>query len=689
VSAESTVDEIVLRLAADRWLAHQFLFPHRHPDTSPPAHRRAVLILHGSDTRHVLQAFRGFAKSTYTEEAIVIEAALRLFNNKLIAGSSYDRACERLAAVKREIEQNEVLNELFGNLKGNLWQENKIVLASGICIQALGRDQSLRGTKHFDWRPDSWLIDDIEDRETVQSPGGRKKTMDWLLKEFLPALSDPVTSRGRVLGTPLDPESLVVELEKMGWPTTKFPIEHMDGEGQRASTWPAKFPLWKIDVIKEDYRRDMQGFRQEYMCEAVAETDRVFAREAMRVEPRVRTWQAVYAMYDPARTTTRTSATTGKAVWSWINNRLVFWKIAAQLWKPDEIIADIFATEEEFHPVWIGFEKTGLSEWALQPIRQEAARRGIVPPIKPVDAPRGKLDFIRGLQPYFAAHEASFASSPDEDALGQFLSFPTGHIDAPNAAAYALLLRPGAPIYDNFSEESIVDDLEPQQNRPVFIAVNAGGGFVTALLVQAFDGQVRVLAEWVREGAPADVVADIHMEAGLAGDVSGTRTLGGGPRNYHEALKLPEVRTQLVRLPIAWRAPPHHYDQWNNIGLVQAVKRVPADIRRGAAESVGRDYLRERLSRLAHGLPAVQVDARARWTLNAFTSGYCHAIGRSGVVAVHAEDGPYRVLMEGLESFCGLLVGGLDDEDADKGKNFQYDAEGRRYQSAMPARAKR
>jgi hypothetical protein len=53
------------------------------------------------------------------------------------------------------------------------------------------------------------------------------------------------------------------------------------------------------------------------------EVRRIFQPEHFRIEPIARTWQAVYGMYDPARTVRRTSATTGWAFWSWVRNRLI------------------------------------------------------------------------------------------------------------------------------------------------------------------------------------------------------------------------------------------------------------------------------------------------------------------------------------------------------------------------------
>src|SRR5262249_29397762 len=151
-----------------------------------------------------------------------------------------------------------------------------------------------------------------------------------------------------------------------------------------------------------------------------------FTAEMFRVEPVLRSWHAVYAMVDPARTAKpETSATTGVAVWSWINNRLIVWDAYARYWKPDEIIRDCFRIGEEFRPVVLGIEEDGLNEFILQPLRQEQIGRGISLPIQAVRAPKGKLDFIRALQPFFNAREVIFAKPLDE-LRAQLLSFPTG-----------------------------------------------------------------------------------------------------------------------------------------------------------------------------------------------------------------------------------------------------------------------
>src|SRR5216684_2684213 len=495
----STFDDLISELAADRCLAHEFFFKHRHPEESPPAHARLIGQIYAPGPRALIEGFRGFAKSTYLEESAVLKAAYREFRNMVIVGSSYSRACDRLASVKREIDMNDQLGALFGALHGPVWQEGKIVLSNGVCIQALGRDQSMLGIKHLDWRPDAALVDDVEDPEEVRTDIEREATWAWFIKTFLPSLDHPLFSWVRVLGTRRGSGSLPERLQKDGWPTVKFPIEHVDADGDRRATWPAKFPLPVIDEMRHTYRGDMDTWAQEYMCETASAAHRVFRRETIRVVPRVRTWEACYAMYDPARTTHARSATTGKAVWSWVRNRLVVWDAAAELWMPDRIIADIFDTNERFGPVWIGVEEDGLNEWVRQPLRQEQIKRGVSIPIRPLRAPRGKLDFIRGLQPFFEAGEVEFAQTlPDLEA--QLLSFPSGKIDAPNALAYALTLRPGAPLYDGFTQDHVAETVRYDPGRPLWLAANATRGLVTGIAVQYNLGRIRILADYVIEG---------------------------------------------------------------------------------------------------------------------------------------------------------------------------------------------
>jgi hypothetical protein len=648
--------EILLSVTRDRVLAHELFFKHRHPNQTAPFQREMITDWHDFEAKPWLldMVFRGGAKSTIAEEAILLKSALAEIRNYLIIGSSLDRACERLAAIRHEVEQNEMLAEVFGDLRGPTWGDTELVLSNGVRLLALGKGQALRGVKYLEARPDGFFIDDIETRSDVRTPEARKATLDWVLTDLIPAC-DVTKAHGRCAATPLDPEALPYQLERAGWTVKRYPVEYLDEEGKRRPTWPDRVPLVEIDKIRSSFERtgSLREYNAEYMCTAEAAGEKTFRAEMIRVEAQVRTWQNVYGMFDPARTINRDSATTGFAAWSWIGPRMVVWSSWALQLMPDQIIKAIFQFNQEFNPTAIYLEEDGLNEFLLQPIRQEQTRRGIMIPYEAVKAPKGKLDFIRGLQPYFNAREIWFAKDlPDLKA--QLLSFPTGKIDAPNALAYAPRLRPGAPIYDDFSGKHIAEDLSPASGRPAWLCLNATPSMVTAVLVQVLDGALRVYADWVREGDAGQVLSDVVKEA------------------QAEAGK----QVRLV-------AGAQHFETFTNVGLKQAAGRMSLDLRKGMPTITGQAVIRDMLRRDLRAMPALMVSREARWTANGFAGGYARALLKQGILADYAKEGAYRVLMEGIEAFAGLLKTGLASEDDDNAE-IRYDttANGRRFISA-------
>jgi hypothetical protein len=234
-------DDLVLKFGSDRVLAHQSLFAHRHPDPTPPFHDELIGLWHSPTPRVLTLAFRSGGKSTLAEEALVLIAAQGLVRNILIIGSNSDRANDRLRAIKYEFETNEDLIDLYGNLHGSVWNEGRIVLANGVCIQAFGRGQALRGVKHLDMRPDFCFCDDLEEEEHIRTPEARQETLRWFMRELIPVLDK--NGRIRVNATPLDREALPIVLSRQpGWITKIYPIEYIDPQGVRRATWPSRFP---------------------------------------------------------------------------------------------------------------------------------------------------------------------------------------------------------------------------------------------------------------------------------------------------------------------------------------------------------------------------------------------------------------------------------------------------------------
>lgn len=616
---------------------------------------------HSNHPRVLDIVFRGGAKSTIAEEAVCLMAAFREFKNGVFVGFNKERAQERLHVVRHEIENNDLYRKIFGDLVGAPWADDELVFSNGRRILALGRGQPVRGTKWQDIRPDLIVGDDVEDRAEAWTKEGRTKVFNWFTRDLIPA--GDVNLRVRVAANLFDPDALPMRLKRrrlrnghLEWLTHTFPIYYLDEEtGEPRSSWPDRYSIESILELEESFRTggDISGFNSEYMCLAESPEAKPFKPDMFRIEPRVRTWEAAYSMHDPARTVGPKAATTGFACWSWVGPKLVIWDAWARRLMPDEIVSSLFDVHEHHRPVWLGFEEDGLNQWALQPIRQEQVKRMIALPIKPLKAPKGKFDFILGLQTFFRAREVEFVKPLDE-LRDQLMGFPSGDIDAPNALAYALKMRPGAPIYDGFRGSNVAQGLTPVQGRPLWLCLNATRNCLTAVAVQAFDNSLRIFWDAVREGDPAQQLSNLVADAQV--DLGRAFTLSAGPDHFH---------------------------QYHNVGLVAAAARIPREVRNSSTCDRGRAWLEDALTRDRHGMPAVLISDRATWTLNGLSAGYARVMEKGGVLADYADEGEYRVLMEGLESFCGLLDLGLEGGDQRASFNAET-AHGKRYRSMLP-----
>src|SRR4030095_3419520 len=179
--------EVIIQMLLDAPAAlHNVIFTHRHPSPSPDFHEEMINDYYSPHPRILHLVFRGGAKSTIAEEALVLMAEAKFIRNAVIVGVSESRAKERLQSVKHELETNDALLDIFGEQVGDTWSETKIVLKNGVCIHALGRDQSMRGTKHLEARPEFLLMDDIEDKVSCATPEARQKLMHHYTSVMVP-----------------------------------------------------------------------------------------------------------------------------------------------------------------------------------------------------------------------------------------------------------------------------------------------------------------------------------------------------------------------------------------------------------------------------------------------------------------------------------------------------------------------
>ena len=210
--------------------------------------------------RGLIAAPRGFAKSTITSVIYPLWMAVSQtsYKNIMIISASEALATELLRKIKREIESNQVILKLFGDLRTDKWSETHIIVKGGINIVARGAGAQIRG-----FRPDCLILDDIETDEGVESEEQRKKLKDWLFKSCLNTLLPH--GQFLIVGTILSPLSLLSDLlsNNNEWFKKKY-MAYVDGVMEEGhELWKS---LWPHTALKQ--RRSEIGsfaFSSEYM----------------------------------------------------------------------------------------------------------------------------------------------------------------------------------------------------------------------------------------------------------------------------------------------------------------------------------------------------------------------------------------------------------------------------------------
>lgn len=635
---------LTLELAGNPLLANRLLFGHRHPRESAPFHSRMIAAYTSQLPQVLVKAFRGSAKSTTAEEVMVQGGVFRDFHYGLIVGSTYDRACDRLKSIKHELSFNPKLLTMFGGLEGEQWGADTIILSNGVMVKAIGRGQSARGLKeaNTNTRPDFVFFDDLEEEDT----GGDRKPVDgkevwtWINRVLTPALAQDRKPRIRWAGTPLgDNCALEMAAASVDWRTLTVPLytgPTMGAADEITPSWPDVFPAERCVELREQFERagDLAGFSQEYLCKSMDNIARTFHADQIRVAPTT-AWTPKTLIVDPARTTNAKSARTGYVVTSWLGSTLMVHHAAGAYHSPSQQVETIFQLADAFHPGLVAVEKDGLEEWLMQPIRTACSQRGDILPLEGIRAPRDKLNFIRGLQPFFNAGEVVFAQDfPDLKA--ELLSFPYGLIDIANALAYAVRLRPGAPVYPGFREAHILHFI-PGMRSTLWLALNARPGQTAAVLIAVQDGALHVLNDWVREGPMQEMLQKISMD------------MNSSP--------LTQGRVPQIIIP-AERASPT-----DSAGLGLALQRARIQHRTGQREVQNLESLTPLLRNTIAGRPQFTVSPEATWTMNAMAGGYCRE--ERGATILTPKDNEHRMVAQAIEALAPTLLAGMGEDNLD------------------------
>ncbi len=232
----------------------------------------------------IIVAFRGSGKSTLVTLSYALWSILGVQEKKfvLVICQTQSQAKQHMMNLKRELESNHLLQNDLGPFQeeGSEWGASSLVFPQrNARITAVSTEQSIRGLRHNQHRPDLIICDDIEDLASVKTYENRQKTYNWFTGEVIP--TGDRTTRTIVVGNLLHDDSLVMHLKR-----------DID-EGQRDGTykeyplidehgsilWPGKYP--SQTVIDEERKKsgNEYAWQREYLLRIIPDEDQVIHPE--------------------------------------------------------------------------------------------------------------------------------------------------------------------------------------------------------------------------------------------------------------------------------------------------------------------------------------------------------------------------------------------------------------------------
>ena len=185
-------------------------------------------VVHQTQThrgiRYVRVAHRGSAKSSFfTLGKPLYDICTETERYIIVCADTAPQARKYLASIKVELETNEALQADYPEAcgRGPTWTKNGIVTKNGICVEALGAGNPIRGRRFKQHRPSLIITDDPENDKSKYSATTREHKRDWFFNSVMKA-GDQDTNY-IVIGTPLHRECLVSTVMRTpGWDRKAF-----------------------------------------------------------------------------------------------------------------------------------------------------------------------------------------------------------------------------------------------------------------------------------------------------------------------------------------------------------------------------------------------------------------------------------------------------------------------------------
>jgi phage terminase large subunit-like protein len=266
------------------WFLHIY-FPDYLEHPSADFHKEMIEILQNLRTTFVCSAFRGSGKSTVVTLAYVLWSMLGTKSKKyIVICSNTARQTEILMhSIKNVLELHPLLKNDLGPFSetAEQWNISSLIFTDyDAKIMGISVNESIRGIKHKNRRPDLIILDDVETLDTARNEDNRDKLLTWFDRDITPLGAEKTNMV--VIGTIMTAESLIdtlktrIESGYLNGTFRKYPIITEDDQILWSSRWPDMASIeefrknagivnrtWETEYLLNDYIKEDQIITQD------------------------------------------------------------------------------------------------------------------------------------------------------------------------------------------------------------------------------------------------------------------------------------------------------------------------------------------------------------------------------------------------------------------------------------------
>jgi len=269
---------------ASHFLFFHVYFPHYVKYQTAPFHKEIFVMTENDNTLDIIVAFRDSGKSSIVTTSYPLWAILGEQNKKfiLLVSQTKPKAQDHLKNIKRELENNNLLKSDLGPFQeeSDEWGVHALTIPKFNAKIMIGSvEQSIRGARHNQHRPDCVILDDVEDTQSVKTQESRDKTWNWFTSEIIPAATK--SSHIIAVGNLLHRDSLLKRVEK------KIASEEVDGtykefpviDNSGNPLWPGKYPDKEAIEAERNRVMDKHSWHREYLLEIIPDHDQIISED--------------------------------------------------------------------------------------------------------------------------------------------------------------------------------------------------------------------------------------------------------------------------------------------------------------------------------------------------------------------------------------------------------------------------